>query len=113
MNSKVSFEGIGELAATFYHDEANKGAPVAMSGSGCVKNCASGEAFIGVCSNVNAMTAQVQLHGYVRLPYTGTAPAVGFSALAADGNGGVTAGGSRTYLVLDVDTTDAVVGFML
>ena len=113
MNSKVSFEGIGELAATFYHAEAEKGFPVMMSGGACVKNCNSGAEFIGVCSNVNAQTAQVQLHGYVRLPYTGSVPAVGFCALAANGSGGVTAAGSRKYLVLDVDTTDATVGFML
>lgn len=113
MNTKVSFEGIGELAATFYHDDASKAAPVAMSGSNRVKDCASGETFIGVCTNVNDVTAQVQLHGYVQLPYTGTAPTAGFCSLAANGSGGVTAGDGREYLVLDVDTTDAVVGFML
>lgn len=117
MNTKVSFEGIGELAATFYHDDATKAELVTMSGNNRVKDCASGATFIGICTNVNALTAQVQLHGYVQLPYTGsTAPSVGYCRLAANGSGGVSVAGSSTgreYLVLDVDTTDAVVGFML
>lgn len=113
MSTKVSFDGIGELAATFYHKDAVQGAPVAMADDHCVKNCSSGDAFVGICTHVDGEVAQVQLRGYVRLPYTGTAPAVGFCALAANGSGGVTASGSRNYLVLDVDTADSMVGFML
>ena len=45
--------------------------------------------------------------GFVTVSYTGTAPDVGWTALAADGEGGVksvTTGG-RAYLVADADTT--------
>ncbi|MGI6014574.1 MAG: hypothetical protein ACOX7K_09945 [Oscillospiraceae bacterium] len=117
MNTKVSFEGIGELSATFYHDNATKGELVMLSDNHRVKDCTSGATFIGICTNANALTAQVQLYGYVKLPYTGsTAPSVGYCRLMANGDGGVSVASSSTgreYLVLDVDTTDAVVGFML
>ena len=62
--------------------------------------------------------AAVRTSGYVKMTYTGTAPAVGYAALAATGAASVKAdtaspavGGE--HLVIDVDTTAKTVGFML
>ena len=53
--------------------------------------------------------------GYVELPYTGTAPAVGYALLAADGKGGVrtAASGGRSCLVVHVDTAEKKIGLFL
>ena len=56
----------------------------------------------------------VALGGMVTASYTGTAPALGWSDLQADGSGGVkTASGGRSYLVADVDESGKTVTFVL
>lgn len=51
--------------------------------------------------------------GYT-VPEAGAAPAVGWSGLSADGEGGVQADvDGSTYLVVDVDTTAKTVTFVL
>ena len=55
------------------------------------------------------------MSGFVELPYSGEAPAVGYQTLAADGAGGVktvTAGG-RSLLVVMVDSANETVGVFL
>ncbi|HHU23030.1 MAG TPA: hypothetical protein GXZ52_06425 [Clostridiales bacterium] len=135
---KVSFEGIGETVATFYNSGASgaeKGAPVKLSANGEVCKCAAGENFAGVAISVNGGFAAVQTAGYVRLPYSGdVAPQVGRQHLVTDGLGGVMVDAGtadkvsigdtdyptgtisytgESYLVLDVDTSDRLVGFMM
>lgn len=115
---KVSFEGIGESVVTFYNDGENtavEGAPVAMSGNGTVSRSADGARFFGVALACEDGFAAVQTKGYVRLKYSGTAPAVGFGKLAADGTGGVKtdAGTGGEFLIVDVDAGDMTLGFML
>ena len=59
-------------------------------------------------------TAGVTMGGYVELHYTGAAPTVGYTALAADGSGGVKVlEGGREYLVVSVDTEAQTVGLFL
>lgn len=114
---KVSFEGIGEKAATFWNAKENaavSGRAVKMSGNGTVSLCAEGDKFAGFCADADADTATVIIGGFATAPYTGDAPAVGFTALAADAAGGVKVGGSgREYLVAEVDTAAKTVGFIL
>ena len=114
---KVSFEGIGESVVTFYNGAANKaaaGAPVKMSGNGEVSACGDGEKFLGVALACDAEFAAVQTEGYVEISFSGTAPAVGFVKLAADGVGGIkTADGGRELLLVSVDAVNKSVGFML
>ena len=60
----------------------------------------------------------VALGGMVTAGYTvpaeGAAPALGWSGLSADGEGGVQADADgSTYLVVDVDTTAKTVTFVL
>ena len=114
---KGSFEGIGENIVTFYNSKtsgAAAGMPVKMSGPCEAAKCADGERFFGVAVAGDTEFAAVQVEGYVELPYSGTEPAVGFGKLAANGAGGIkTAETGGEFLIIDVDTTNKVVGFML
>ena len=53
----------------------------------------------------------VIMKGFMTLAYSGTAPALGYAALGADGDGGVKAvtTGGRTVLVVEVNETDTTV----
>lgn len=111
----VSFSGFNEKSITFNCTEyVETGAAVKVSENGTVVPCANGDVFCGIVTDVRSDCATVQLEGYIRTPYSGSAPALGYTALTADGNGGVCANDDgRSYLVTDVDTTDGTVGFML
>ena len=111
---KVCFEDIGHMSATFAAESGEGGEPVKLCGNGTVCACADAEAFCGVVESLRGGYAAVQLHGFITLPYSGSAPALGFTALAADGNGGVKASsGGRSYLVVSVDSAVQCVTFEL
>ncbi|MEG0777242.1 MAG: hypothetical protein RR147_00935 [Oscillospiraceae bacterium] len=115
---KVSFEGIGENVVTFYNKAAAGsavvGAPVKMTGNGEVGVCVDGDKFIGLAIACDAGLAAVQTEGYVQMKYSGVAPTIGFGILVGDGAGKVkSAAAGREYLVVDVDTANTSVGFML
>lgn len=112
----ISFGGIGEMCVTFMAETSvKKGNPVKMSTDNTVTVCADGDRMIGVAVDVSDDGyATVQLSGYVTVGYTGTAPTVGFTALAANGDGGVkvlSSGGE--FLVLNVDTATNSVGIII
>ena len=108
---KVSFEGIGEQLISFAAAGDVKGQFVRMSGNGCVSACASGEGFLGLCIAENGGFADVLSHGYVKCPYTGTSPAVGYGRLCADAAGKVKVSSSgREYLILEVDSASCTLG---
>ena len=111
----VSFSGFNEKSTTFIcAQDVVAGKVVKVTENGTVSICSNGDAFCGVVTDVRGDCATVQLTGYIRMPYSGTAPSLGYTALAADGNGAVKAGeDGRTYLVTDIDTTDSTIGFML
>ena len=95
---KLSYEGIGQWAATFACQQAAEGELVKISENGTVAACSDGEDFCGV----------------VTAGYTGGAPALGWSGLSADGAGGVkTSESGREFLVVDVDPSAQVVTFAL
>ena len=100
----VSFEEIGHLSASFACETGKPGQVCKVSANGQVAPCADGDSFCGVIEVVRKGVAGVQLHGFAELSYTGAAPALGYTGLQADGKGGVKAAGSRTYLVVSVDT---------
>lgn len=115
---KVSFEGIGESVITFYNSEssaATAGVPVKMSANGEISACADGDRFLGVALDCNEDFAAVQTGGYIEVSYSGTAPAVGYVSLAADGTGKVKAAesGGGQFLIVEVDTTNKILGLML
>lgn len=111
----TSLNGFNSQIATFSSSTASKGAVVSISGNMEVSKSAANAVFCGVCVEKRGGFASVQLSGYCKLSYSGTAPSVGFATLAADGNGGVktvTTGG-RTLLVTDVDADSTTIGVIL
>ncbi|MDL2300433.1 hypothetical protein LJC01_02175 [Clostridiaceae bacterium OttesenSCG-928-D20] len=111
---KVSFEGIGELVATFYNNGASDGDPVKPTDNGEVSPCAAGDKFIGVAAAPGAQYTGVIIRGFAVLPYTGAAPALGMTALSANGSGGVKADDSGcVYPVVAVDKGEKTVCIIL
>lgn len=114
---KVSFEGFDEKVLSFVSDSTTKpakGKTVKMAGNGKVSGCSAGDDFIGAAIAADDNFAAVQVGGYIKLPYTGTAPTVGYGILVADSAGGVKGAESgKSYLIIDVDTTAKTVGFIL
>ncbi len=110
----IQYQGIGAVVVTAKHENVKVGEAVQYSASDTVKVPAAGGAFHGVCVFEKNGEASVQVGGFVTLPYTGTAPTVGYCTLAANGTGGaaVTAG-SRSYLTVAVDTSEKTVTFCL
>ena len=113
---KLSYEGIGQWAATFACDDLAEGELVKVSANGTVAACAAGDDFCGMVLSVSrgGDACAVALGGMVTAGYTvpaeGAAPALGWSGLSADGEGGVQADADgSTYLVVDVDTTVVVI----
>lgn len=113
----ISFNGFNENSATFeIGGVVEKGNVVKMSSNNKVTACSSGNDICGVVRAIESDGyATVQLSGYVEAPYTDTAPTVGFCTLAGNGSGGikVVATGGRSHLVLNVDTTSKIAGFLL
>ena len=117
---KVSYEGIGQWAATFACDDAAEGELVKISANDTVSACAAGDDFCGMVLSVgrDGGACSVALGGMVTAGYTvpsqGAAPALGWAALSADGSGGVQADAAgRSFLVVDVDTSAETVTFVL
>ena len=113
---KYGFEGIGCWSATFACGSgAAEGRMVKISGNGQVSACADGDSFAGMADAVSrdGLACSVTLGGMVTALYTGAAPALGWTALAADGAGGVKAAAGRSCLVVSVDQAAKQVTFVL
>lgn len=110
---KVSFNGFGENVLTFEtQGTITAPEPVMVTADGKVG--AANGVFCGICTAVRNGYAAVQLKGYVTVPYSGTAPTVGYAKLkATDGKAVVDATNGREYLVIDVDTTAKTAGIIL
>lgn len=123
---KVSFQGFQEQVLTFETDAADlaAGVPVKISANGKVAACGDGEYPAGVTvSAPRGGLVAVQVGGYVRLKYSGAAPALGGAAICGAAGGtiksttpvvketGALAG--RTVLVVDQDTAGTTAGVIL
>ena len=109
--SKISFEDIGSVVATFLADSGVKGGQVVkLTGNGQVGPCSAGDAFCGVALEPRAGLAAVQVKGFVTVSCTGSLT-LGWTALAADGKGGVkaAASGGVTALVVSASGGSAVI----
>jgi len=117
----IELKGYMESVATFYADNATPEYPVKISANKKVADAANGDIFAGIAVNfrpgvAGSGFAGVQTAGYAELPFSGTAPALGYKELAADGAGGVkavTAGTGRVYLVVNADANAKRIGFIL
>lgn len=111
----VSFNGYQSTGLTFIAASGvTKGIPVSVSGNKTVSATASGNGFMGFALDVREGLANVQLSGYYKASYTGTAPTAGYATLGANGSGGVkvvTTGGTKC-LVLNVDTVNSTAEFI-
>lgn len=113
----VSFKGIREEYVTFQcASDLKAGVPVKLTANGTVGACGANDRLIGVAADVSTDDhALVQTAGYVELAYSGTAPTVGWTKLICTATGvtaeSATNGGE--YLVIEVDTQNSKVGFML
>ena len=114
---KLSYEGIGQWAATFAASDVAEGELVKISANGTVAACTKGDPFCGMVLSAgrDGEACTVALGGMVTAGYTGDAPALGWSGLSADSSGGVKKNDAagRKYLVVDVDTDAETVTFAL
>lgn len=118
---RVSFDGIGQVCATFLGSGLSEGQVVRMTGSGTAGACGDGEGFCGAAICCKDDACSVQVRGFVTVSYTGTAPSAGWAALCGNGQGGVRAVSSAEgstdestrCLVVDVDTTAKAVTILL
>lgn len=105
--SKVSFDDIGAVAATFAAEtDVKAGQVVKISGNGQVGACGANDAFAGLALSVRGGFTGVQIKGFMTVAITGTVN-LGRVNLAADGSGGVQAAssGGVPALVVSVDST--------
>ena len=111
----ISMQGVGASCLSAKKGSAaTAGYPCHFTANDTVADSANGAVFSGVIAGVRDELVTVQYRGFVTLPYTGTAPAVGYANLAANGSGGVkTASGGRSLLVVSVDPTAATVCVLL
>lgn len=109
----VSFDGVGQVCATFLSNDVTEGHMVKLTGNGTVGPCGAGDPFCGValCAKDDACT--VQVCGFVTVGYSGSAPGTGWTALCADGDGGVKTGGDRQVPVVSVDEAAQTVTILL
>ena len=111
----IASKGFGEQVLTMQSASAiGTGTPVKLTDNYTVSAAAANDAFCGVVLSCREGLCAVQLRGSVTLPYSGTAPSVGASVLASDGEGGVTSAESGTaVLILAVDSTASTVTILL
>ena len=104
--SKISFEDIGAVVATFAAEEGVGGGQVVkVTGEGTVGPCGDGMAF-----QPRKGMAAVQVKGFLTVSTTGTLT-LGWVNLAADGKGGVkkVSSGGVAALVVSASDTGAVI----
>ena len=112
---ELSFDGIGQVAATFQTEaqeaedtaKLSTGHVVALTAANTVGFGTAGAAPCGVVLALEGdQTAAVQVEGFARVSYSGAAaPAVGWTSRGVDGSGGVQTAstGGRNVLVVQVD----------
>lgn len=111
----ISNRGFDQGNITFYvNPDMKAGDPVTMYATNTCVTAKDGDKFIGVLYHSRETLGSVQVRGYVRLPYTGNDPQLGFDNLVANGEGGVrVADDGRTVAVIGVDTDKHFVEMIL
>ena len=111
----INFGAIGEQYVTFKAGTGlAEGEVCKVSANGTVSACEEDDVFAGVADEIRGDKVGVILGGYVEVPCSGTLPDPGYVILAADGDGGVyEADEGRTCLVVNVDSTNDIIGLFL
>ena len=111
----ISCKGYGENVLTFSTNITGAGVPVAVNGNNSVEPAPADKDFIGITTYADGEIAGVFIDGYVEVPYTGTTPSFGFTALVSDGSNGVKTSTTSNHFVKVVYTDPAkrIVGFIL
>ena len=106
----VSYNGFNEKAITFRTKEKiADNTFVKISANDTVAACASGDVFCGIVATGDNKHATVLTNGTVTVPYTGTAPTLGYCNLVANGTGGVSVDANgRECLVLSINSGNKV-----
>lgn len=111
----ISYDSIGQECVTVQsNNRIPLGYPCKFSNSSTVSMCSDGNAFHGIVMSQNENLITLAVHGFVTVPYSGTAPTVGYCPLAAAAAGKVKKlEGAKEHLVVSVDTTMSTVTFLL
>ncbi len=112
----VSFKGINEQVITFKaEEELAEGTLVTLSANGTVSPCAANDKIVGVVISCRDNLAAVQISGYVTLPYSGSAPALGLTAICAASDTKIKADATngKIVTVLETDTAALTAGILL
>ncbi len=85
-----------------------------MHANDMVKVCVDGAPIHGQVINSRAGVVSTVVRGFITTGYSGTAPTIGFCPLVASGSKTVKVSeGAKEYLVVNVDTANKTVCFML
>lgn len=111
----ISFKGFNEQVITFNTAaELEAGTLVKMSDSATVAPCSDGDVFIGAVVSSHGNIAAVQTGGYISLPYSGTAPALGITSIsAADSDTIKEDSNGRTVTVIELNEANETAGILL
>ncbi len=111
----ISFKGFNEQVITFAAEtELEVGTLVKMSDSATVEKCKGNDLFIGIVASSSGNIVAVQTGGYISIPYSGTAPTLGITALSAADEKTVTTDESgRSVTVIELDETNKTAGILL
>lgn len=109
------FSGFNTKEITLHADESVKeGAAVVFADDSTVKAAAAGEILCGICTKIRNGLASVVFAGHVTVPFSGTAPSLGYCKLSADENGSVkTDDNGKHFLVVYVNEADKTVDIIM
>lgn len=122
--NEVGFDDIGvnalftvnALSTDTFTMGTHENYPVKVTGNGEMGHCVDTDRFHGIVRHISrdGRLLTVAKRGFVKVAYSGPAPTAGLVKLLAAGSGAVKedAGGDE-YLVIDVDTTNAVLTIWL
>ena len=117
----ISLQGFQEAYVTLLAPDQSPPTPgtvITMKEGMVVATPEDAGLFAGVLTHLDEDgCALVQLKGYVKVPYTGTAPAYGYTPLCSDATGKVKTpaaqAAGRYVLVCDLDTENQMAGIIL